>query len=203
MGTPNEVMRVLNYGGVVILPTETVYGLATRADDSEAVERLYAIKGREFDKPLALCVSSADVAQKFAKFDDTAKALADKFWPGPLTLVLPLSDTPAVKTLSPQMMAKTSKGEPTIALRCPDVEWRDDITDTPIALTSANKSGEPAPTTAKDAAKTLGYDVDDMWLGADCAKGLASTIITLAEGTPKILRQGALPENELSEWLGS
>ena len=201
MGTPTEVLRVLRYGGVVILPTETVYGVAARADDEEAVKRLYAIKGRSFDKPLALCIKDTDVAEGFARFDDKARSLADAFWPGPLTLVLPLLADSKAAMLSPQMVSTNEKGEKTIALRCPDIIWREDIGNMPIALTSANTSGDPAPSTAKDAAKAIGYEVDDMWLGADCPEAIPSTIVTLAEDTPRILRQGAVASADLAPWI--
>ncbi len=204
MGIPREVMKVLHYDGVVILPTETVYGLAARADRPLAVQRLYDIKGRDFNKPLALCVSSLESASQYGEFSRIAKNMAKKFWPGPLTLVVKAASPDFFNQLAPQMYAKNSKGEATIAIRCPDVEWRTMINyrglDYPVALTSANRSGGADPTTAKEATKAIGYEVDDIWYGPDCEEGLPSTIVTLAEDTPKILRQGALPAKALKQW---
>lgn len=197
MGTRAEVLNVLLAGGVVILPTETVYGVAARADRPEAVDRLYAIKGRDFDKPLALCVSGIDAASYYVVFDKLAKRLAKKFWPGPLTLVLPARDPSLFTRLAPQLYSTAPDGTPTIAIRCPEALWRTETTfhgiEYPVALTSANHAGEPAPTKASDAAKALGYEVDDMLLSDDCALDGASTIISLAETPPRLLREGALP----------
>jgi len=108
----SEIKTALDAGEVVILPTETVYGLAARADMADAVSKIYDIKGRDFDKPLAVCV------------------------PGSLTLVLNVKDGTA---LDPRVTSNSS-GVATIALRCPDADWRADISD-PLALTSANRSG--------------------------------------------------------------
>lgn len=197
MGTRAEVLNVLHSGGVVILPTETVYGLAARADRPEAVNRLYGIKGRDFDKPLALCVSGIKGASHYVTFDRLAKRLAKKFWPGPLTLVLPARDPSLFTRLAPQLYSTTPDGTPTIAIRCPNAVWRTEITfsgiEYPVALTSANRSGDPAPTRASDAAKALGYEADDMLLAGDCPLDGASTIISLAEQSPRLLREGALP----------
>jgi len=204
MSTPTEVLKVLQYEGVVILPTETVYGLAARADRPEAVRRIYDIKGRNFDKPLALCVTDVNTAKHYAKFSRKAFAIAKKFWPGPLTLVLPAAEPDFFNRLAPQMYHTNSKGEPTIALRCPDIEWRTRIHQRgsfyPVALTSANRAGHDAPITAQQASKAVGVDVDAMWLGADCETALPSTIITLAEETPKVLREGALPLKAFKRW---
>jgi len=87
--SPSNITKTLDYGGVCVLPTETVYGIASRADDSAAIDRIYAIKGRDFDKPLAVCVADLAAAKKLAQFNETALRLADEFWPGALTLVLP------------------------------------------------------------------------------------------------------------------
>lgn len=204
MSTPKEVLNVLHYDGVVILPTETVYGLAARADRPEAVNRIYAIKGRDFDKPLALCVDSLQTAKQYGKFSRKAVAMAKKHWPGPLTLIIPASEPDFFNQLAPQMYATNSKGEQTIAIRCPETEWRPLILHRgvpyPVALTSANRSGGKDPVTAVEANKAIGIDVDAIWFGPDCEEAEPSTIVTLAEDTPKILRQGALPAKALKRW---
>jgi L-threonylcarbamoyladenylate synthase len=204
MSTPTEVLKVLQYEGVVILPTKTVYGLAARADRPEAVGRIYEIKGRDLSKPLVLCVNDLDTAKLYAKFSRKAVAIAKKFWPGPLTLILPAAEPDFFNRLAPQMYGVNAKGEPTLALRCPDIDWRTRTHQRgsfyPVALTSANRSGEEAPLTAQDASRAVGVDVDAMWLGGDCEIALPSTIVTLAEETPKILREGALPLKAFKRW---
>lgn len=204
MSTPKEVLDVLHYDGVVILPTETVYGLAARADRPEAINRLYGIKGRDFDQPLALCVTNLDHAKYYGKFSRKAISMAKKHWPGPLTLVLPAAEPDFFNRLAPQMYSTNSKGEPTIAIRCPETDWRDKIiyrgAAYPVALTSANRSGGKNPVTAQEANKAVGMDVDAMWLGPDCEEAMPSTIVTLAEDPPQILRQGALPARAFKRW---
>ncbi len=204
MGTPTEVLRVLQYDGIVIVPTETVYGLATRADRPESVQRLYDIKGREFKKPLALCVSGLGMAKHYGKFSRIAQNMAKKHWPGPLTLVVPAAEPDFFNQLAPQMYGTNERGDPTIAMRCPDISWRENVRANghpyPVALTSANRSGDPDPKTASDAIKAVGLDVDDVWMGPACEDGLPSTIVTLAEDTPRILREGALPRKALKRW---
>lgn len=204
MAIPSEVLKVLRYDGVVILPTETVYALAARADRPSAVGRVYDIKGRAPNKPLALCVSDLEAAKHYAKFSRKAAAIAKKYWPGPVTLVLPVAEPDFFNRLAPQMYDTNSKGEPTIAIRCPDVEWREHIehrgTPFPVALTSANRSGEAESVTAQEANKAVGIDVDAMWLGPDCENAMPSTIVNLTEETPQVIREGALPIKALKRW---
>ena len=189
MTVPNAIDKI-NTGGVCVLPTETVYGIGCRADNAEAVERIYAIKGRGFDKPLAVCVSDLKMAQTLAELDPLASCLAAEFWPGALTLVLPAKN----KTLD----ARCYQGE-TIALRCPDIEWSKRL-KAPLALTSANKSGEPAATTAE-----TGLDVDAVLDSGPSREKIPSTILLVQNGTIKCLREGALKADALAaydiEWL--
>ncbi len=181
----SEVIDKINSGGVCVLPTETVYGIACRADNAEAVERIYAIKGRGFDKPLAVCVSDLKMAESLAKFDPLASHLATEFWPGALTLVLPAKD----KTLD----ARCYQGE-TIALRCPDIEWSKSLT-APLALTSANKSGEPAATTAE-----TGLEVDAVLDTGPSREKIPSTILLVQNGKIRCLREGALKADALAAY---
>ena len=181
----SEVIDKINAGGVCVLPTETVYGIACRADNAEAVERIYAIKGRGFDKPLAVCVSDLEMARALAEFDPLASRLGAEFWPGALTLVLPAKD----KTLD----ARCYQGE-TIALRCPDIEWSESL-KTPLALTSANKSGEPAATTAD-----TGLEVDAVLDTGPSREKIPSTILLVQNGKIKCLREGALKADALAAY---
>lgn len=185
MTSLGRITDIINKGGVCILPTETVYGIAARADDENAIDRVYAIKGRDFDKPLAVCVADLEQAKDLAEFNNIALRLARKFWPGPLTLVLPA----ARKILDPRCY----QGD-TIALRSPDIEWRERFT-APLALTSANRSGEAAAITAQS-----DLDVDAVLdMGASRDK-VPSTILLVKSGTIKCLRAGALKAENLSEF---
>jgi len=185
----SNITKILDDGGVCILPTETVYGIACHADNVEAIDRIYAIKGRGFDKPLAVCVHDMTAAQKLARFDRVSEQLADKFWPGSLTLVLPVEK----KTLD----KRCYQGE-TIALRCPDIGWRESFS-LPLALTSANKSGEPAATTAQ-----TDLDVDVVLDAGPSREKVPSTILLVKDRKIKCLREGALKADALAafdiEW---
>lgn len=185
MTSLRDIKQIIEDGGVCILPTETVYGIACRANNSKAVDRIYAIKGREFDKPLAVCVRDIEAAKKLAQFDDAALRLAGEFWPGSLTLVLPVQN----KTLD----KRCYQGD-TIALRCPDIEWREHFKH-PLALTSANKSGEPAATTAE-----TDLDVNAVMDTGPSREKIPSTILLVKDGKIKCLRAGALKADALAAY---
>lgn len=185
MTSLGNITDIINKGGVCILPTETVYGIAALADSKTAIDRIYTIKGRDFDKPLAVCVPDLDYAKKLAQFDEIALRLAEKFWPGPLTLVLPAAHR--------ALDSRCYQGD-MIALRCPDIDWRERFT-APLALTSANRSGQPAATTAQ-----TDLDVDAV-LDAGPSRGkVPSTILSLMNGKIKCLREGALRAESLLEF---
>lgn len=190
MTTLSDVARILEDGGVCILPTETVYGIAACADHQDGVDRIYEIKGRDYNKPLAVCVKNLEAAKDLAQFDEIAQKLADSFWPGPLTLVLPVQDT--------KLDTRCYQGE-TIALRCPDIEWRTSF-DYPLALTSANKSGEPAAITAQ-----TDLEVDAVLDRGPSREKIPSTILLVQDGRIKGLRAGALKADAFSgfdiDWL--
>ena len=181
----SEAMNKIETGGVCVLPTETVYGLGCRADNAAAVERIYAIKGRGFDKPLAVCVRDVNMAESLAEFSPLASQLAAEFWPGALTLVLPAKG----KTLD----ARCYQGE-TIAMRCPDIDWSQNLS-APLALTSANKSGEPAATTAN-----TGLEVDAVLDTGPSREKVPSTILLVKDGKIKCLRKGALKADALAAY---
>jgi len=179
----SDISKVLEDGGICILPTETVYGIAARADNSAAIDKIYAVKGRDFDKPLAVCVSNLTEGKKLATFSSIAARLAEQFWPGPLTLVLAASER--------SLDMRCYQGE-TIALRCPDIEWRESFAH-PLALTSANKSGEPAATTAK-----TDLDVDAVLDTGPSREKIPSTILLVKDGKIKCLREGTLKADALA-----
>ena len=192
--------RILRAGGLVALPTETVYGLAARADSAAAVAGIYRAKGRPDFNPLIVHVPDLAAAERLARFDERARSLAAAFWPGPLTLVLPLRDRAG---LAPAVTA----GLATVALRCPaHPVMRAVLAETglPLAAPSANRSGAVSPTRADHVAASLGAKVDLILDGGACAAGLESTIVALREdGRWQVLRPGPIEEARISALLGT
>lgn len=187
-----KIETELRVGKPVIVPTETVYGLMARADDPAAIDALYALKGRDFDKPLALCVTGADMAAQYAQLSDIARAITDKFWPGPLTLVIAAREG---THLDRRIISAGSVG-----LRCPDIFWAGRIGDMPLALTSANISGAADTRMAKDAYEAFLPAPPVVLDGGNCAKGTPSTVIKLDDNTASILRAGVLERDDFSDF---
>lgn len=194
-----EAARLLREGRLVAVPTETVYGLAARADRDEAVAAIYRAKGRPSFNPLIVHVADVESARRLAEFDDRALRLAERFWPGAMTMVLP--ERPG----APVAPAVTA-GLPTIALRCPaHPVMRALIAETglPLAAPSANRSGGVSPTSAAHVISSLGANVDAVLDGGTCEAGLESTIIALRErGRWQVLRPGPIPNARIAEVLG-
>lgn len=182
-----NIKKALDAGEVVILPTETVYGLAARAENPSAVSKIYDIKGRDFDKPLAVCVKNIAQAKTLAHFDTLSQRLVERYWPGSLTLVLNLKDD---AELDPRVTSHM-QGIRTIALRCPDAAWRASI-DTPLALTSANRSGEPDCVSHDDAMETLGDEFAASLSTEAPLSGAPSTVLRVENGKLTVFRQGDL-----------
>ena len=194
-----EAARLLREGRLIAVPTETVYGLAARADRDEAVAAIYRAKGRPSFNPLIVHVADVESARRLAEFDDRALRLAERFWPGALTMVLPRRpDAP--------IAAAVTAGLPTVALRCPaHPVMRAVIAETglPLAAPSANRSGGVSPTSAAHVISSLGANVDAVLDGGVCEAGLESTIIALREhGRWQVLRPGPIPEARIAEVLG-
>lgn len=188
----------LNAGELVVLPTETVYGIGADARNSEAVARIYAAKGRPSYNPLIIHVASAEIAGRYVIFDDTAKKLAKAFWPGPFTLVLPLNPSGG---LSPAVSA----GLDTVAVRVPAhpvAQALLQMFDGPISAPSANRSGRISPTTASHAADELGDRVAMILDGGPCDEGVESTIVALCDGYVDILRPGSVTPEEIARVAG-
>ena len=190
----------LRAGGLVALPTETVYGLAARADRAEAVAEIYRAKGRPDFNPLIVHVPSLAAAERLALFDDRARALANAFWPGAVTFVLPLR---ADAGIAPAVTA----GLPTIALRCPAhpvMRAVLEATGLPLAAPSANRSGGVSPTRADHVAASLGAAAPLVLDGGACAAGIESTIVALRDqGRWQVLRPGPIAEAQISDILGT
>ncbi|MCJ2179921.1 L-threonylcarbamoyladenylate synthase [Novosphingobium album (ex Hu et al. 2023)] len=195
-----EAARLLREGGLVAVPTETVYGLAARADRDESVAAIYQAKGRPSFNPLIVHVASVEAAQELASFDACALRLAEVFWPGALTLVLPLQPGAPVA-------AAVTAGLSTIALRCPaHPVMRAIIAEAglPLAAPSANRSGGVSPTGAGHVLSSLGDRIDAVVDGGACEAGLESTIVALrADGRWQVLRPGPIPELAISAVLGT
>ena len=192
--------RALIAGELVALPTETVYGLAGRADRDEAVAAIYRAKGRPDFNPLIVHVADLAAAERLGAFDDRARALAARFWPGPLTLVLPLREGAG-------LAAAVTAGLPTVALRCPAHPVMRAVlaaSGLPLAAPSANRSGAVSPTCAAHVADSLAGRIGLVIDGGACAAGLESTIVALrADGGWQVLRPGPIGREELVAVLGS
>ena len=175
----------LRTGAVIAFPTDTLYGVGARAGDPAAVARLYEVKRRPSGQPMVWLVSDRDQAERFAVVPPAAADLMARFWPGPLTLVLP---------------ARVESDGPTIAVRAPDHEVALALLRSlgePIASSSANPAGQSPPVDADQVIAALGDDLDLVLDGGPCQIGEPSTILDLSGATPRILRQGAIPSSEL------
>ncbi|HCP80729.1 MAG TPA: threonylcarbamoyl-AMP synthase [Octadecabacter sp.] len=188
---------VLSLGGLVAFPTETVYGLGVDARNSDAVARLYQAKGRPSFNPLIVHVASLEIAETLVEFDDTARALAQAFWPGALTLVLPLRPDAGISPL-------VTAGLETLAVRVPDHPVANGLMvafDGPIAAPSANPSGQVSATKCAHVQSQLSGRIDGIVDGGDCGVGLESTIVATLP-VPTLLRAGGLPAEALEGALG-
>jgi L-threonylcarbamoyladenylate synthase len=182
---------------LVLMPTETVYGLAADAANPRAVAAVYAAKGRPAFNPLIAHVADLAMARRVAVFDGRAEALAARFWPGPLTLVLPAADTVAVCDLA-------RAGLDTVAVRAPAHPLAHGLIEAfggPVVAPSANRSGRPSPTTLADAQAETGDAAAAALDGGACAVGLESTVVALLD-VPRLLRPGAVTRAQLEAVVG-
>lgn len=184
-----EAARILESGGLVAVPTETVYGLTARADSAEAVARIYAAKGRPDFNPLIVHVAGLAQAEGYAEFSPEARALAEAHWPGPLTLVLP-------RRADAALAAAVTAGLPTIALRAPAHPVMQALLAAcafPLAAPSANRSGFISPTCAAHVLASLEGRIDMVLDGGATTAGVESTIVAVrADGSVEELRPGPL-----------
>lgn len=193
-GRAAEIIRV---GGLVAIPTETVYGLGASGLNEDAVRRIFEVKGRPQDNPLILHVDSAEALAKWCvDIPETAYRLADRFWPGPLTMVLPKA---------PCVPLRVTAGLDTVAMRCPDhpaTRALLRLAGVPVAAPSANLSGKPSTTTAQHCVHDLWGRVDAILDGGPCRVGVESTILDLTVWPPRILRPGGVTQEQLAAVLG-
>lgn len=192
-----DAARLLREGQVVGIPTETVYGLGGNAYSEKAVKRIFEAKGRPQDNPLIVHISEfSEIYDLVREVPETAKLLAEKFWPGPLTMILPKAD---------KVPLCVTGGLDTVAVRCPSHPVANKlikITGLPIAAPSANLSGKPSPTRASHVYSDMQGRIPMVIDGGDCAEGVESTVITLATPIPKLLRPGNITISQLREALG-
>lgn len=190
---------LLRGGQIVAIPTETVYGLAADASNANAVALVYAAKGRPDFNPLIVHVPDKAAAERLAVFDELAERLATAFWPGPMTLVLPLREgAPVTKAVT--------AGLPTIAIRCPAHAVMQAVlakSRLNLAAPSANKSGGISPTRAEHVLASLGGAVPMILDGGPCSAGLESTIVAVRENGWQILRPGPVTAEMIAALVGS
>ena len=192
----DELVGIMRGGGLVAVPTETVYGLAGNGLDEKAVAEIYEVKGRPEVKPLSLMVHDAASMERYCEsVPPQAYTLAKRFWPGPLTIVM------KAKPCVPEIVRA---GGETVGLRCPDHPLTLELLEksgVPFAAPSANPSGEPSPKNADSVLKYFDGKIDAVLDGGECGIGRESTLIDLSRTPYRILRQGALPADEIADAL--
>lgn len=193
----DRAAELIKSGELVAVPTETVYGLACSGLNADAVAEVYEVKGRPEQKPLSLMVHKGESMERYCiSVPAQAKALAEKFWPGPLTIVLN-----AKTDIVPDIVRA---GGETVALRCPDHPLTQKLLEKaglPFAAPSANPSGEKSPVTARQVMDYFDGKISAVVDGGECGLGKESTIIDMSRTPFKVLRQGALPERDIAEAL--
>lgn len=194
IGRAGEILRA---GGLLGIPTETVYGLGANGLDPEAVAHIFEAKGRPQDNPLILHIPAAEWLERYCQeIPRSAYALAERFWPGPLTMIL------RRKALVPDVV---TAGLDTVGMRCPAHRvCRGIITaaDLPVAAPSGNTSGRPSPTTAAHMLEDMNGKIDGIVDGGPCSVGVESTIIDITATPPRLLRPGGVTLEQLREVLG-
>ncbi len=192
-----KAAKILKNGGLVAIPTETVYGLAADTYNATAVRNIFKAKGRPQDNPLIVHISDMAMLRDLCDcVPDMAYSLAEEYWPGPLTMVLPKSE---------KVPPEISAGLSTVAVRFPKNPVARAIiaqAGTPLAAPSANLSGSPSPTTAAHCIKDLEGRVEGIVVSGDSEVGLESTVISLCEDKPRLLRPGAVTVEQLQAVLG-
>ncbi len=196
--TVQQAVRALQDGALAILPTETVYGLAADAANRGAIARLYEAKGRPRFNPLIAHVADRAMAERIAPLPSLALLLAGAFWPGPLTLVVPIGDGEAVCDLA-------RAGLDTVALRAPAHPLAQAVIEAfggPVCAPSANRSGRPSPTTFADAMEETGSSAAAALDGGPCAVGLESTVLAITGDEVRLLRPGGLERSAIEALVG-
>jgi len=191
-----EAVRILRRGGLVCYPTDTVYGIGAAAGDDAAVRRLFAVKGRPPDKALPLLLADTSDAAGVAEVTPLARALAGRFWPGALTIVV---------RKAPDYRSLALAGGETVALRVPDHDLVRAIVRAlgePLTGTSANRAGAPPPVSAHEVASQMGEMGDLIIDGGPCQARLESTVVDITRDVPEVLREGPVSRGEIEEAVG-
>ena len=192
-----DAAEILRRGGLLGIPTETVYGLGADALNEDAVRRIFEAKGRPQDNPLIIHVPTADWLERYCRdVPPAAYRLAERFWPGPLTMILPRRE---------MIPLRTTGGLETVGVRCPDHPVTLAIIEAagvPVAAPSGNTSGRPSPTTAQHMMEDMLGKIEGIVDGGPCTVGVESTIIDLTVQPPRLLRPGGLPLEALEQVLG-
>ncbi|MBO5746695.1 MAG: threonylcarbamoyl-AMP synthase [Clostridia bacterium] len=188
--------EIIKNGGLVAMPTETVYGLAANTFNEKAIGDIFKAKGRPQDNPLIVHVSDIGMAKELvSEFPEKAEELAEKFWPGPFTMILPKADC---------IPSSVSAGLETVAIRMPSNEVARQliaVSGLPLAAPSANISGSPSPTTAEDVLFDMDGKIDAVIMSGRCDVGVESTVVTLATDPPRLLRPGGVTLEQLRDVL--
>ncbi len=192
-----DAAKILKSGGIVAIPTETVYGLAASAYNIKAIENIFKAKGRPLDNPLIVHISSPEeIYGVVSEFSEPAKKLTKKFWPGPLTVILPKNkDIPL----------EVTGGMDSVAVRCPAnviAQKVISMAGVPLVAPSANISGKPSPTKFEHVVADLNGKIDAVIDGGDCEIGLESTVVSFISNVPKILRPGRVSAEEIKKIIG-
>ena len=197
--SPEDAAALIRAGGLVAAPTETVYGLAADATNDGAVARIYEAKGRPSFNPLIVHFAKLDDADAEVEFSALALRLAEAFWPGPLTLVLPRRTGGRVSLLA-------SAGLDTLGVRLPDhpmMRAMIKAAQRPVAAPSANRSGAISPTTPDHVRQSLGDQIDMILDGGQCSVGVESTIVKATQSGATLLRPGGLSREAIEDAIGS
>lgn len=196
MEETEQAAVMLKKGGLVAVPTETVYGIAASAEDGVAVQMIYDLKDRDYEKPVSVLVTGMDMVEKYCRnIPAAAYRLAEKYWPGPLTMIL------EDRELVPAMVSAATG---TLGVRCPDHPLTLSVIEkagVPLAAPSANPSGKEPAKTAKEVLAYFDRKIEGVLDGGPCAMGVASTVLDLTEEEPKVLREGGIPAQELLDFL--
>ena len=189
-----ETAKIIKNGGIVIFPTETVYGIGTNGFNEDGIRRIYELKKRDFSKPISLLVSNMEMVKMVAKdVSDLEYALMEKFWPGPFTIILKKKkDVPDILT---------ANGD-TVGVRMPSGEIAKKLIEyagVPIATPSANISGKPSGTNVNDIIKDFDGKVDCIIDSGESKLGIASTIVKVVDNIPHILREGSITKKEIED----
>ena len=191
-----KAAELIKQGKIIVFPTETVYGIGTNGLDLKAVKRLYEVKQRPLDKPISLLVANMEMVNQIAKdITEIEYKIMDKFFPGPLTIILKKKD------IVPDVL---TAGQNTVGVRMSSNEITRklvEIAGVPIAAPSANISGEPSGTNLQNTKKYFEDNVDFYIDGGECEIGLSSTIVQVIDGKPQILRQGSITLEQINQIL--